>query len=40
FYDDPETVVEAQKMVSEKVSMVGIDVRKLRPEELMQIRGE
>ncbi|MEM0027033.1 MAG: pyridoxal 5'-phosphate synthase lyase subunit PdxS [Ignisphaera sp.] len=40
FYDDPETVVETQKMVSEKVSMTGIDIRKLRPEELMQIRGE
>ncbi|NAY89837.1 MAG: pyridoxal 5'-phosphate synthase lyase subunit PdxS [Desulfurococcales archaeon] len=40
FYDDPETVVEAQKMVSEKSSMVGIDVKTLKPEQLMQVRGE
>ncbi|MCS7099397.1 MAG: pyridoxal 5'-phosphate synthase lyase subunit PdxS [Sulfolobales archaeon] len=39
FYDDPETVVEAQRMVSEKASMMGIDVRALKPEELMQTRG-
>ncbi|MEM2079010.1 MAG: pyridoxal 5'-phosphate synthase lyase subunit PdxS [Thermosphaera sp.] len=40
FYDDPETVVEAQKIVSEKHSMLGIDIRTLRPEQLMQVRGE
>ncbi|MEM4440824.1 MAG: pyridoxal 5'-phosphate synthase lyase subunit PdxS, partial [Desulfurococcaceae archaeon] len=40
FYDDPETVVEAQKMVSEKYSMLGIDIRTLKPEQLMQVRGE
>ena len=40
FYDDPETVVEAQRMVSEKVAMVGIDIRTLKPEQLMQVRGE
>ncbi len=40
FYDNPEVVVEAQKMVSEKASMLGIDVRNLKPEELMQVRGE
>jgi len=40
FYDDPETVVEAQKMVSERQAMLGIDVRTLKPEQLMQIRGE
>jgi len=40
FYDDPETVVEAQKMVSEKSAMLGIDVRQLKPEQLMQVRGE
>ncbi len=40
YYDDPETVVEAQKMVSEKASMLGIDVRTLKPEQLMQVRGE
>lgn len=40
FYDEPETVVEAQKMISERSSMMGIDIRTLRPEQLMQIRGE
>jgi pyridoxal 5'-phosphate synthase pdxS subunit len=40
FYDDPETVVEAQKMVSEREAMMGIDIRTLKPEQLMQIRGE
>ncbi len=40
YWDDPETVLEAQKMVSEKASMVGIDIRRLKPEELMQVRGE
>jgi pyridoxal 5'-phosphate synthase pdxS subunit len=40
FYDDPETVVEAQKMVSEKSAMMGIDIRTLKPEQLMQVRGE
>ena len=40
FYDDPETVVEAQKMVSEKSAMMGIDIRALKPEQLMQVRGE
>ena len=40
FYDNPEVVVEAQKMVSEKASMLGIDVRNLKPEELMQVRGK
>jgi pyridoxal 5'-phosphate synthase pdxS subunit len=40
FYDDPETVAEAQKMVSEKQSMVGIDIRTLKPEQLLQVRGD
>lgn len=40
FYDDPEVVVEAQGMVSEKVAMMGLDVRALKPEQLMQVRGE
>ncbi|MEM4833478.1 MAG: pyridoxal 5'-phosphate synthase lyase subunit PdxS, partial [Sulfolobales archaeon] len=40
YYDDPETVAEAQRMVSERSAMIGIDVRKLKPEELMQVRGE
>jgi len=39
YWDDPETVLEAQKMVSEKASMLGIDIRRLKPEELMQERG-
>lgn len=39
FYDDPEVVVEAQKMVSEKQAMMGIDIRSLKPEQLMQVRG-
>ncbi|MDW7973708.1 MAG: pyridoxal 5'-phosphate synthase lyase subunit PdxS [Sulfolobales archaeon] len=39
-YDDPETVAEAQKMISEKASMMGIDIRTLKPEQLMQVRGE
>lgn len=38
-WDDPEIVMEAQKMVSEQKSMRGIDIRTLRKEELMQIRG-
>ena len=40
FYDDPETVVEAQKMVSERSAMMGIDIRQLRPEALLQITGD
>ncbi|MEM1623659.1 MAG: pyridoxal 5'-phosphate synthase lyase subunit PdxS [Sulfolobales archaeon] len=40
YYDDPETVAEAQKMVSERSAMMGIDIRRLKPEELMQVRGE
>jgi pyridoxal 5'-phosphate synthase pdxS subunit len=40
FYDDPETVVEAQKMVSEKDAMMGIDIRTLKPEQLLQVRGD
>lgn len=39
YWDDPETVVEAQRMVSEKSAMMGIDIRSLRPEELLQTRG-
>ena len=40
FYDDPETVVEAQKMVSEKDAMMGIDIRTLKPKQLLQVRGD
>ncbi len=39
YWDDPETVVEAQRMVSERKAMMGIDIRTLRPEELLQVRG-
>ena len=39
FWDDPETVAEACRMVTEKKSMPGIDIKTLRPEELMQTRG-
>lgn len=38
-WDDPEVVLEAQSMISEERSMVGIDLRTLRPEELLQTRG-
>ena len=38
-WDDPEAVVEAQKMISETKSMMGIDIRRLKPEELLQVRG-
>ena len=39
FWDVPEKVLEAQKMISENKSMMGIDIRQLKPEELMQVRG-
>ena len=38
-WDDPEAVAEAQRMISEQKSMMGIDIRKLSPEELLQVRG-
>ena len=37
FWDDPETVAEAQKMIDEKKSMVGMDIKTL--ELRMQERG-
>jgi pyridoxal 5'-phosphate synthase pdxS subunit len=37
FYDDPSVVSEAQKMVDERKSMAGLDVRTL--ELKMQERG-
>jgi pyridoxal 5'-phosphate synthase pdxS subunit len=37
---DPEAVLEAQAMISERKSMMGIDIRQLKPEELLQVRGE
>ncbi|ABL88498.1 pyridoxal phosphate synthase yaaD subunit [Pyrobaculum islandicum DSM 4184] len=39
YWDDPEKVVEAQRMVSEKSAMMGIDIKTLKPEELLQVRG-
>jgi len=39
YWDDPETVVEACKMVSEKKSMIGMDIKTLKPEEMLQLRG-
>ncbi|CCC80964.1 pyridoxal 5'-phosphate synthase lyase subunit PdxS [Thermoproteus tenax] len=39
YWDDPEAVVEAQRMVSERSAMMGLDVRTLKPEELLQTRG-
>lgn len=38
-WDDPDVVLEAQSMISEKKSMMGIDIRQLKPEELLQSRG-
>ncbi|QGR19430.1 pyridoxal 5'-phosphate synthase lyase subunit PdxS [Stygiolobus azoricus] len=38
-WEDPEIVLEAQKMISESKSMMGIDIKSLKPEELLQIRG-
>lgn len=38
FYDDPKTVTEAQKMVDEKKSMLGLDTKNL--ELRMQERGQ
>jgi pyridoxal 5'-phosphate synthase pdxS subunit len=38
-WDDPEIVVESQRMVSERSAMMGMDVKSLRPEELLQVRG-
>ncbi|MEM2214338.1 MAG: pyridoxal 5'-phosphate synthase lyase subunit PdxS [Candidatus Nezhaarchaeales archaeon] len=40
YWDDPEIIVEACRMVSEKSSMIGIDIKSLKPEELLQVRGE
>ncbi len=36
---DPEAVLEAQSMVDEAKSMVGVDIKQLKPEELLQVRG-
>ncbi|BFI74004.1 MULTISPECIES: pyridoxal 5'-phosphate synthase lyase subunit PdxS [Sulfurisphaera] len=39
-WEDPEIVLEAQKMISESKSMMGIDIKALKPEELLQVRGQ
>ncbi|RUM47830.1 MAG: pyridoxal 5'-phosphate synthase lyase subunit PdxS [Hyperthermus sp.] len=39
-WDDPASVAEAQEMISERKSMMGIDIRQLSPSELLQVRGE
>lgn len=39
YWNDPEVVAEASRMVSEKKSMPGIDIKTLKPEEMMQTRG-
>jgi pyridoxal 5'-phosphate synthase pdxS subunit len=39
-WEDPEAVAEAQRMVGERDAMPGIDVRRLKPEDLLQVRGE
>jgi pyridoxal 5'-phosphate synthase pdxS subunit len=38
-WEDPEIVAEACKMCSEKVAMPGLDIKTLKPEQLMQVRG-
>ena len=38
-WDNPELVVEASRMITEKKSMAGLDIKVLKPEELMQTRG-
>lgn len=38
-WEDPETVAEAQEMIDERKSMVGIDIKTLKDEEKMQFRG-
>jgi len=38
-WEEPEVVLEAQKMITESKSMMGIDIRSLKPEELLQVRG-
>ncbi len=38
-WEEPEVVAEASRMVSERKSMVGVDIKTLKPEQLMQVRG-
>lgn len=39
YWDDPEILLEASRMISEQKSMLGIDIKTLKPEQLMQVRG-
>jgi pyridoxal 5'-phosphate synthase pdxS subunit len=39
YWDEPRTVLEASKMISEEKSMIGIDIKTLKPEQMMQVRG-
>ncbi|MEM2955897.1 MAG: pyridoxal 5'-phosphate synthase lyase subunit PdxS, partial [Nitrososphaerales archaeon] len=39
YWDDPKIVLEASKMISEENSMIGIDIKTLKPEQMMQVRG-
>lgn len=39
YWEKPEVVAEASRMVSERKSMVGVDIKTLKPEQLMQVRG-
>jgi pyridoxal 5'-phosphate synthase pdxS subunit len=40
YWDDPKVLVEASQMITEKKSMPGLDIKTLKPEELMQTRGQ
>ncbi len=39
YWDEPEVIAEASRMIAEKKSMLGLDIKMLKPEELMQMRG-
>ncbi len=39
YWNDPKIVLEASKMIAEEKSMIGIDIKTLKPEQMMQIRG-
>jgi pyridoxal 5'-phosphate synthase pdxS subunit len=38
-WDDPKIIAEASRMITERKSMPGLDIKTLKPEELMQTRG-
>ncbi|MEM3366613.1 MAG: pyridoxal 5'-phosphate synthase lyase subunit PdxS [Candidatus Methanomethyliaceae archaeon] len=39
-WDDPQSVLEAQRMVMEGLALPGLDIKNLKPEDLLQIRGD